>query len=55
MSPGSLTKLSVALSVFVLATSVLYAVWIVVHRLYLGPLSHFPGPKLAALSRWYEV
>lgn len=34
--------------------SLLYFVGIVVSRLYLSPLAKFPGPKLAALTLWYE-
>ncbi|KAJ2902593.1 hypothetical protein MKZ38_000354 [Zalerion maritima] len=32
----------------------LYHVQLAVRRLFLSPLSAFPGPRLAALSNWYE-
>ncbi len=33
---------------------VAYLVGLAVHRLHLSPIAKFPGPKLAALSKWYE-
>lgn len=41
--------------VVALVASMLYGAALAIYRLYFSPIAHFPGPKLAALTQYYET
>ena len=40
---------------FAIGALIVYIIYVVVFNLYLSPLAQLPGPRIAALTRWYEI
>ncbi|CAZ79573.1 unnamed protein product [Tuber melanosporum] len=53
LAPASISRGAIAATV--LGVWLLNRIWLVFYRLYLDPLSKFPGPKLAAATSLYEM
>lgn len=41
-------------AIIAIATLVLHTISLSIYRVYLSPVAHIPGPKLAAATFWYE-
>lgn len=45
---------SLRTAVAVIGISILYLLILVIRRLFFAPIAGFPGPRLAAVTSWYE-
>lgn len=50
----NLTRFNGKIAACIITLTILYSVGLAFHRLFLSPLAAFPGPKIAALTGFYE-
>lgn len=54
MNAFNLTRVNGKIAACMVTLTILYSVGLVFHSLFLSPLAAFPGPKIAALTGFYE-
>lgn len=53
-TPQIFYNMTVLLAIYVFFALCVYCIYLTLQRLVFSPIAHFPGPRLAALTQWYE-
>lgn len=55
MATLAVPQVGVPIAWWLLAALVSYVAGLAIHRAFISPIAKIPGPKIAAITSWYEV